>query len=85
MEGNCRLHSEGFALGNNCENIEEPLGVFNVRNRRSAVLLSLRVMLNAGPRTKIILVTSFVKAAMVTNEAIGPSDLLYEYFYRVLL
>lgn len=39
-------------------------------------------MRNAGPRTKIIWVTSFVKAAMETNDTIGSLDLLYEYFYR---
>lgn len=82
MEGNCRLRSEGFTSGNNCANIAEPLGVFNARLCRGRILLGLRVMLNAGPRTKMISVTSFVKAAMGTNDAIGSPDLLYEYFYR---
>lgn len=81
MNGNCRLRGEGFASGNNCERMAKPLGVFNARPCRSGIQLGLRVMLNAGPRTKIISVTSFVKAAMGTNEAIGRSGLLCEYFY----
>lgn len=46
MEGNCRLR-EGFASGNNCANIAEPLGVFNVGACRARPG-------NAGPRTEII-------------------------------
>ncbi|KOB67535.1 Uncharacterized protein OBRU01_19603 [Operophtera brumata] len=72
-------YNDGRASGNNCTN-RKPLGVFNVRQRRA--VYGACALLNAGPRTKIIYVTSFVKAAMVTNEAIGSLGLLCEYFYR---
>lgn len=79
MEGNCRL--KGFPSGNNCTNIVKPRGVFKVRLRRSGVL-SPRY---TGPRTKIISVTSSMKAVMGTNEPIGHPNLLCEYFHRALL
>lgn len=70
---------EGFPSGNNCTNIVKPPGVFNVRLYRGGVLG--RRYTGQG---RYYLVTSLVKAAMGTNDPIGP-NLLCEYFQRALL
>lgn len=73
-------YNNGFASGNYCTNTESLWEYLTVRLRRA--VYGACALLNVGQRTKIIYITSFVKAAMVTNEAIESLVLLCEYFYR---